>query len=52
MGARQIHVQPVAHLALDRDQAAERLAAPVRLRTVAQDDRPDASAAARSSRRD
>ena len=44
-GSRQIDVQPIAHLALDRDQAVERLAASVRLRTIAYDDQPDASAA-------
>jgi carboxypeptidase PM20D1 len=44
-GSRQIDAAPVAHLQIDRAAAAERLAGAVRLRTIAYDDRPDASAA-------
>jgi len=41
---RQIDVAPVAHVPVDREAAAERLAAAVRIRTITYDDRPNASA--------
>jgi carboxypeptidase PM20D1 len=43
--SRQIEVTPAALVQVDREAAAERLAAAVRMRTITYDDRPNASAA-------
>src|SRR5688572_17095343 len=43
--SRQIDVAPAARVQVDREAAAERLAAAVRIRTITYDDRPNASAA-------
>lgn len=43
-GSRQVDVQPVAHVKVDTEAAAERLAGSVRLRTITYDNKPDGSA--------
>jgi len=41
---RQLSVPPIAHVQVDADAAAHRLAGAVRLRTISHDERPEASA--------
>jgi carboxypeptidase PM20D1 len=43
-GTRQLDVQGVAHVKVDRMAAAERLAGAVRLRTISYDNKPDSAA--------
>lgn len=43
-GSKQVPVQPVPHVNIDANAAAQRLAGAVRFRTITYDDKPDASA--------